>query len=280
MCVIWGVPYLLIRIAVRELTPSTLVFARTAPAALLLLPLAAARGQLRQLRRHWLPLLAFAVIEIALPWLLLASAEEHLTSSLTGLLIASVPLIGAVVATVTGDDRIGGHRLIGLLLGFAGVAAIVGLNVGGSSVAALAEIGGVAVSYAVGPIILSRYLSDLPGLGVIAVAVALCAIGYAPAAAFQLPPSVPSDRVLASVAGLAVVCTAAAFILFFALITEVGPVRATVITYVNSAVAAVLGVTLLSESFTLGMGFGFALVLAGSVLATRRSATPVAVPEP
>jgi len=281
MCLIWGVPYLLIRVAARELTPATLVFGRTALAALLLLPVAAGRGQLRQLGRHWLPLLAFAVIEIALPWLLLASAEEHLTSSLTGLLIAAVPLIGAVIATVTADDdRLGGRRLAGLLVGLAGVAAIVGVDVGGTSVAALAEIGGVAVSYAVGPIILSRYLSDLPSLGVIAASVALCAIGYAPVAAFQLPSSVPSGRVLASVVALAVVCTALAFFVFFALIAEAGPARAMVFVYVNPAVAAVLGVTLLSEKFTAGMGVGFALVLAGSVLATRRSGIPVTIAEP
>jgi drug/metabolite transporter (DMT)-like permease len=272
MCVIWGIPYLLIRVAVRELTPATLVFGRTALAAALLLPVAARRGELRPLLPSWRPLLAFAAVEIALPWVLLGSAEQRLTSSLTGLLLASVPLIGAVVATATGDDDpLGGRRLAGLLLGLVGVSALVGLDVRGTSATPLAEVGLVAVCYAVGPIMLSRTLSDLPRLGVIAVSLAACAIGYAPVAALQLPSSFPAGRVIGSVVGLAVVCTAVAFVLFFALIAELGPARATVITYVNPAVAALLGVTVLGEAFTKGMGIGFALVLAGSVLATQRS---------
>lgn len=288
MCVIWGVPYLLIRVAVRELAPSVLVFSRTATATLLLLPVAALRRELRVLVPYWLPVLLFAVIEIAVPWLLLSRAEQHLSSSLSALLIASVPLISAVMVLFTGhEERLGGRRLAGLLIGLVGVAAIVGLDVGGSSVVALLEIAGVAVSYALGPIILSRYLSELPSLGVIAASLALCAIGYAPFAVTSLPSSVPSGRVLASVAALAVLCTGFAFIVFFALVAEVGPVRSTVITYINPAVAALLGVLILNERFTAGMGVGFVLVLAGSVLATRRTvgagaeapAVPV-VPEP
>ena len=281
MCVIWGVPYLMIRVAVRELTPATLVFARTALAAALLLPIAAGRKELRGLLPHWRPLLLFAAVEIGAPWLLLASAEKHLSSSLTGLLIAAVPLIGAVVATLTGgDEGLGGRRLAGLLIGLAGVAALVGLDVHGTSVTALGEIGAVAVGYAVGPLILARRLSDLPSLGVIAVCLAACALAYAPLAATELPSRVPSGRVAASVVGLAVLCTALAFVLFFALIAEVGPVRATVITYLNPAVAAVLGVSVLGESFTLGMGVGFVLVVTGCALATRKSssqATPAAL---
>ncbi len=272
LCVIWGIPYLLIRVAVRELSPATLVFGRTALAAALLLPIAASRGEIRPLLRrlHWV--LAFAGIEIAAPWLLLGSAEEHLTSSLTGLLLAAVPLIGAVVAGISGDDDpLGGRRLVGLLLGLGGVAALVGLDLGSVKLVPLVEVGIVAVCYAIGPIVLTRSLSDLPRLGVIAVSLAACAIGYAPVAAAQWPSSVPAGRVLASVVTLAVVCTAVAFIVFFALIAEVGPARATVITYVNPAVAALLGVTILAEPFTAGMVVGFALVLAGSVLATAPS---------
>jgi drug/metabolite transporter (DMT)-like permease len=269
MCVIWGIPYLLIRVAVRELTPATLVFARTGLAALLLLPVAAFRGELRPLLRSWRPLVVFTIVEIALPWLFLARAEQKLTSSLTGLLIAAVPLVGALITTVGGSaDRIDGRRWFGLLLGIAGVAALVGLDLGSVDGVALIEVCVVVVGYALGPIVLSRWLSHLPALGVVAASLALTAIGYASVAAFQLPPSFPSAKVTASVVTLAVVCTAVAFLLFFALIAEVGPVRATVITYVNPAVAAILGVTILSERFTVGMGVGFALVLAGSVLAT------------
>jgi drug/metabolite transporter (DMT)-like permease len=277
MCVIWGIPYLLIRVAVRELAPVTLVFFRTVVAALLLTPVALYRGELRPLRRHWRPLLAYTAVEVAIPWVLLARAETKLTSSLTGLLIAAVPLVGAVIVTLTGDrERLGGRRWLGLLVGIVGVAAIVGLNLGQISVVALVEIGFVAVGYAVGPIILSRSMTDLPAYGVVAASLLLTAIVYAPFAAANWPAEVPSAHVVESVLGLAIVCTALAFLVFFALIAEVGPVRATVITYINPAVAAVLGVTLLSEHLTRGMVIGFALVLAGCVLATARSPEAVA----
>ena len=277
MCVIWGVPYLMIRVAVRELAPVTLVFGRTAIAALLLAPVAAYRGELRPLLRRWAPLLAYTAVEVAIPWVLLARAETKLTSSLTGLLIAAVPLVGALIVTLTGErERLGGRSWLGLLIGIGGVAAIVGLDIGQVNALALVEVAFVAVGYAIGPIIFSRSLGDLPALGVVAASLAISAIVYAPFAATHWPASTPSAHVLESVVGLAVVCTALAFLLFFALIAEVGPVRATVITYVNPAVAAVVGVAVLSEHITAGMVIGFALVLAGSVLATRRGPDAVA----
>jgi len=278
MCVIWGVPYLLIRVAVRELAPATLVFARTGLASAVLLPVAAYRRELRPLLGAWRPLLVFAAVEIGVPWLLLNTAETHLASSLTALLVAATPLVAAVSVMATRhEDRLGLLRLTGLLLGLAGVAAVVGLNVGRVNVPALLEVAGVAVAYAVGPILLARYLSHLPSLGVIAVSLGLCAVAYAPIAALRLPAHVPSGRVLASVAGLALACTAVGFVIFFALIAEVGPARALVFTYVNPVVAAIVGVAVLSEPFTAGMGFGFALVLLGCYLATQRAPVPVAV---
>jgi drug/metabolite transporter (DMT)-like permease len=279
MGLIWGIPYLMIKVAVGGLHPATLVFLRTALAALLLVPIAAVRGELRPLLRYWRPLLAFAAIEVAVPWLLLNTAEVRLSSSLSGLLIAGVPLVGAILGWATGGERLGPVRIAGLIVGLAGVGALVGLDLHVGDVWALLEIAGVAVGYAVGPWILARYLSGLPGLGVIAAALGVTALAYLPFALTQLPARVPSRQVLGSVLVLAVVCTALAFVLFFALIAEVGPVRATVITYINPAVAVSLGVLLLHEPFTVGIGVGFALVLTGSVLATRKSRDRSA-PEP
>jgi drug/metabolite transporter (DMT)-like permease len=277
MCLIWGVPYLMIRVAVRELAPVTLVFFRTAIGAALLVPFAARRRELRPLAARWWPLLAYTVVEVVIPWILLARAETKLTSSLTGLLIAAVPLVGAVVVALTGSrERQGRRRWLGLLVGIGGVAALVGLDVGQVDALAVAEVGGVAVCYAIGPIILSRRLKDVPALGVVAASLLLAALVYAPFAALRWPSEVPSSHVVESVIGLAVICTALAFLVFFALITEVGPVRATVITYVNPAVAAVLGVAILSEHLSAGMLVGFALILAGCVLATGRGPEPVA----
>ncbi len=273
MCVIWGIPYLLIRVAVGELSPATLVFLRTGVAALILMPVVIARGGLRGIGRRWVPLIAFAAVEIGVPWLLLASAEQKISSSLAGLLISAVPLMATLIAPLFGNrDWIGPSGVVGLLVGMAGVAAIVGFDLRASAPVALVEMALVAISYAVGPAILSRYLTGVPSVSVIGISLTLCALAYSPVALVQWPHAVPSPSVLASVAGLAVLCTAIAFLLFFALIAEIGPVRATVITYVNPAVAALLGVTVLRESFTFGMGIGFVLVIAGSVLATRRPA--------
>ena len=272
MAVIWGIPYLLIKIAVGELTPVTLVFLRTAVGATLLLPIAAARGGLKPLLPYWRWVLAYTVVEVSLPWFLLSDAERRLSSSLTGLLIAAVPLIGAVVTWLTrGDDRLDVRRIAGLGVGLVGVGALVGLDVSFRDLGAVGEVALVALGYATGPIIVSRRLPSVPSIGVVAASLVVTALAYAPLALRQLPATVPSPRVLLAVAILAVVCTALAFLLFFALIGEAGPVRATVITYFNPAVALLLGVTLLQEPFTLGAVVGFSLILVGSLLATRRA---------
>lgn len=272
MAVIWGIPYLLIKIAVGELTPAGLVLLRTAGGTALLLPIAAARGWLTPLLPYWRWVIAYTVVEVSLPWFLLSDAERRLSSSLTGLLIAAVPLIGAVLQRLTrGDERMGPGRVAGLLVGLGGVAVLVGLNVSFKDLGAVGEVGLVAIGYASGPIIIARRLPHLPAVGVVAASLALTALGYAPLALPQLPRTLPSGRVIVAVGILAIVCTALAFLLFFALIGEVGPVRATVITYFNPAVALLLGVALLQEALTVGAIIGFGLILLGSVLATRRS---------
>jgi drug/metabolite transporter (DMT)-like permease len=275
MCVIWGVPYLLIKVAVEELAPSTLVLARTAIGAALLLPVAFARGQLRPLVGRWRPLLAYTAIEICLPWLLLGFAEQRLSSSLTGLLIAAVPMVGAALARFSGQrERLGVRRLAGLLVGFAGVAALVGFEINGGDTRAVIAVATTAVAYAIGPMIIVRSLHGLPGLGVVAASLGIAAVAYLPAGIAQAPDHWPAAKVTLALVGLGVLCTALAFLVFFALIAEVGPARSTVITYVNPAVAVLLGVTLLNERFTVATGVGFALILAGSVLATARSPEP------
>ncbi len=272
MCLIWGIPYLFIRIAVSELAPVTLVFLRAAVAALVLMPIAVRRGGFRHLFDKWLPLVMFAVVEIGIPWLSISTAEQHISSSLAGLLISAVPLVGVMIAPIFGNrERIGPVNLVGLLLGLVGVAAIVGLDLRATGWVPLLEMALVVVCYAAGPAILARHLSSLPAVSVNAAALTLCAVVYAPLAAFQWPRTIPSYGVLASVAVLALVCSALAFLIFFALIAEIGPVRATVITYINPAVAAVAGIVVLHENFTAGVGIGFVLVLAGSTLATSRA---------
>lgn len=277
MSIIWGIPYLLIRVTVAEISPVLLVFSRTAIAAALLLPIALLRVDLGSVLRHWPWVIAFAAIEIAIPWLMLGAAEQTISSSLAGLLIAGVPLVGAAIAAIVGGpDRVGRRQLGGLLIGFTGVVVIAGGDFSAENALALLQVAVVVVCYALGPFILSRRLIGVPSLGIMALSLALVALLYAPMALADWPTSQPSQEVLASIAILAVVCTAAAFPLFAALIHEVGPVRATVITYVNPVVAAALGVLILAETLTPPMLVGFALAIAGSTLAARRPETPEA----
>jgi len=278
--VIWGLPYLLIRVSVREVTPAFLVFVRTAGASVILAPFVVRRGALRPLLAHWKALLVYTVVEIVVPWLFLFSAEEKVTSSLAGLLVASVPIAGAVIAQVTGTDRLDWRRLTGLGLGIVGAGALVGFDVGRSSLLAASSFLLVVTGYALGPWILHRYLSGLASASVILASLVIAAVGYAPVALLQRPRHALSASVVLSMAGLTVVCTALAFSVFFALVREVGPMRATVITYLNPAVAVLLGVLVLGESFGWATGVGFVAVLGGSFLATRPLRGPKAAPGP
>jgi drug/metabolite transporter (DMT)-like permease len=285
MAVIWGIPYLLIKIAVAELTPATLVLLRTTVAGLILVPLAAARGDIRPLLAQWRWVVAYTFVEVAAPWILLSDAERKLSSSLAGLLIAGVPLVGSVMVWIVGgDDRPDLRRIVGLIVGFVGVALVVGLDVATDDLMAVGEVGLVVIGYALGPMIIARRLQGVPTVGVVAASLALTALAYAPLGIAQLPAALPSTQVLLSVVILGIVCTALAFILFFALIAEVGPIRATIITYFNPAVALVLGVLLLQEPFTVALAGGFALIALGSFVATRRargmSGSADALPQP
>lgn len=274
MSVIWGVPYLLIKVAVGELSPVVVVFGRCLIGAALLLPFTLAKGWLRPALRHWRALLLFTVLEMTGPWLLLSYAETRLSSSLTGLLVAGVPFVAAVTARIAGDeDRLTAVRLAGMALGVVGIGLLLGLDVRGAQVVPLVAVALTIVGYATAPMVVSRKMGDVPGVAASSIALTLTAIVYAPFAVPRLTEvGAASSSALWSVVGLGVVCTAVALAVFFALIREVGPQRALVITFVNPAVAVVLGVLLLSEPFTLGLGVGLPLVLAGCVLATRRSA--------
>jgi drug/metabolite transporter (DMT)-like permease len=266
---LWGMPYLLIRIAVEHIDPLVVAGTRTLMGALLLLPVALHRKALAPAFRKWKWLLAFTVIEMSVPWLLLGHAERHLNSSTAGLLIAVVPLFAALIVTRLGHERLEPRRLFGLAVGFAGVALLIGLDIDFSDYLAVGATILVSLCYAIGPIIIDRKLSDVPAIGVITASLILATIIYAPFAPFLWPSEVTTNAVW-SVVGLGVLCTAAAFLVFFALIAEVGPARATVITYVNPAVAIVLGAMVLNEPLTLGMALGFPLVILGSYLGTMR----------
>lgn len=274
--VAWGIPYLLIKVAGEELAPSTLVLLRTALAAMILAPIALARrdvrGSVPALVRAWPAVLAYTGFEIVGPWLFLARAEQELASSTTAVLISAVPVVGVVVAFATRRaERLGAAGWAGLGLGTVGVVTLVGFDLHPGQFGAVAELVVVVVGYAIGPAILARYLSHLPGMSVVLVSLVVAALVYVPVVALGpgLPAQPLSGEVVASLVVLAVVCTAGAFILLFALVGEIGPVRATSIVYVNPVVAVIAGAIVLGERITPATVGGFVLVLAGSFLATR-----------
>jgi drug/metabolite transporter (DMT)-like permease len=287
MSIIWGIPYLLIKVADGGVSVPVLVFTRVTLGSLLLLPIALHRRELGTLRGHWPWLAAFTVTEIIGPFALLSSAERRLSSSTSGLLIAAVPIIGAVLARLTGPGNGAGDRLTrlrwaGLIIGFGGVALLAGPGTGAGDAVAVAEVLLTALGYAIGPMIANRKLAAVPGAAANTVCLGMAALVYAPFAALTWPKTVPSAQVIASLVALGVVCTAAAFVVYFRLIAEVGAARATVITYVNPAVAVALGVIVLGEPLTIAIVGSFVLILGGSILATRadRPARPSGTHEP
>lgn len=270
MALLWGMPYLFIKEAVDSYSPAAVVAGRTLIGALVLLPIALHRGVLRPALAHWPWVLAFGAIEMAGPFVLLSHAEQTLPSGLTGLLVATVPLFAAIIAFTRGErTALSRARTVGLIVGFAGVTVIVagpGLAVGGDALVAVGEVLLTAVCYAIAPFIVATKLRNVPALGTITLSLAAVGLAYLPVALLT-PHEVPTVRSTVSLLLLAVLCTAVAFIGFFALIAEVGPARAPLFTYVNPVVAILLGVLILGEDLSTGLLLGFPLVLFGCWLA-------------
>jgi drug/metabolite transporter (DMT)-like permease len=270
--VVWGIPYFFIKVAVdADVPPAFVAWSRIALGAMVLLPVAWHRGALRGLGDRWRPIALYGATEIAVPFTLIAIGEQHVSSSLTAILIASMPLIMALLALrLAPEERPRGLRLVGLFVGLGGVVALLGVDVAGTSSEMLgaALILLAAVGYATAPIIIQRSLTDLDPLGPVSVSLGFSALALLPAALIAPPDSVPSFDALASIVALGVVCTAAGLVLFFALIATAGPSRAGVVTYFNPLVAVALGLLVLDEHLGAASAVGLVLILAGSWLAT------------
>jgi drug/metabolite transporter (DMT)-like permease len=277
--VIWGLPYFFIKLALQGLSPAAIACGRVMLATLILLPIAWRRGALRAVMDHKLAVIAFALMEFALPFSAISLGERWISSALTGILIASVPLTVALLSRSFGvHERLGAWRLAGLLLGLVGVATLLGfgtiswpLGWAGVGCMLLAVLG-----YAIGPLIIQRYLRDLDPFGPLAASLAVASVVLLPAAAFTFPAQLPAPLVLWSLGVLGAVCSALAMVLMFYLVGHAGASRASVITYINPAVATLLGVTVLHEHLGVGAYIAFGLILLGSWLATRGSAADVA----
>jgi drug/metabolite transporter (DMT)-like permease len=269
--VLWGIPYFFIKVAVDDLPAVFVAWTRIALGAAILLPIAWRRGDLRGLRGRIWPLIAFAMVEVAGPFTLIPLGERHLSSSLTAILIAAVPLTVAVMAMrFAPDERVTGARLAGLFIGLAGVVLLLGIDVAGHSdelLGALCIIGAM-LGYAGGPLIAKATLADLPAVAPVAAALGVATVALAPLAAFSLPGHAPPFKAVGSVVVLGILCTAVAMVVFFVLLAEAGPSRASVITYVNPVVAVALGVGFLGESLGAASIAGLLLILAGSYLST------------
>jgi drug/metabolite transporter (DMT)-like permease len=273
--IFWGIPYLFIKIAVRELDPTVVVAARAAIAAVVLIPMAVHAKTLGRLFRHWPLIVLFSIIHMVGAFLLISYGEQHVSSSLASLLIAANPLLVALLALgFDKSERVNGPRLLGLLIGMGGLFVLLGFDVGGDGQQWLGAIFILlaATGYAIGALLLKqRPLVELPRISVAAAECSITTIILLPLTLFRLPNTLPSPEVIASLLILGLVCTALALPTFFALIAEVGASRGTVITYVNPAVSVLLGVAFLHEQVTIATAMGFLLIIAGSYLSTTGS---------
>jgi drug/metabolite transporter (DMT)-like permease len=277
--IIWGLPYFFIKVALQEVSPLILAFSRVLLATLILMPIAWHRGALRSLAQHKMAIIAFGLVEFAIPFTLISLGERWISSSVTGILIAMVPLSIALIQRYFGiREALGAWRIAGLVIGFIGVAALLGtgsisgwLGWAGVGCMLLATIG-----YAVGPLIIQRHLHGLDSIGPLAASLLVASIFLLIPAALDFPSSLPSAKALASIAVLGIVCTAIAMLVMFYLVHHAGASRASVITYINPVVATLLGVMVLDEHLGLGGFIAFALILLGSWLATRGKLTRAA----
>jgi len=276
MSVIWGLPYLLIRVAVRQLDPGVLVFLRTGPAPVLLAPVVIAQRQLPTLLRHLHWITVFGVVEFGVPWFLISTSERHITSSLSSLLICCVPLFSVVIQRLRrAGEEVAPRRYLGLAIGAIGVASLVGLNLHGGTITWLGFMLLVCLGYSIGPVILATKLRHIPGPTVVMGATAVVALCWLPWTIVHWPTHV-SGETWQCAAVLSLVCSVIAFLVFFRLIKEVGASRAVVVTYFNTAIAVILGIVGLHEPLTPAILVGFPLVIVGCVVATS-SPTPALV---
>lgn len=273
----WGLPYLFIRIAVEDFSTWTIVFSRVVIGAAVLIPIAINRKLLMPALKAWKYVLAYAALEMIGPWYLITEAEREINSGLTGLLVATVPFFGLLIGIFYQKDNSLKHpkTLAGLAIGFTGIVLLVGIDAlsGQISLPHVLMIILAAVGYAIAPVIVATKIPHVSGVAVNGLAMTMVAIVYAIPAMIFFPAEIaanPPAESWLSILGLGVICSAIAFVAFFRLVTAIGSARATLVTYMNMAVAVVLGIILLAEPITPGILVGLPLVVIGSVLATRK----------
>ena len=270
---LWGTPYLFLKIAVAEISPAAIVFLRVLIGAIVLMPFAIRQKTFFIARKYWPFVLLYTITELIGPWYLITNAEQKITSGLAGLLVATVPIWAAILASIFGDHTVWHKsRLFGLIIGFIGVVAVVGIESlsGRQDILSISMVILAAMGYAYAINMINRRIPQVAGLALNTWAMIITSVVYLPFALASWPSESPSIQAIGSVLALGVFCTAIAFILFFKVMVEVGPPRASLVTYLNTAVAVLLGVVLLGEPLTLGIALGLPLVLIGSYFASRK----------
>jgi drug/metabolite transporter (DMT)-like permease len=273
---LWGIPYLLIKVAVEELSPTIIVLSRVVIGSAILIPMAMRRGSLMPAIKAWRYVIPYAIGEMIGPWFLITAAEEKMTSGLAGLLVATVPIWATLIASMHGDKTVWqSKRLIGILIGFIGIVLVVGIESfsGRQSIVAIFMILIAAIGYAWAVTMVTSKIPHIEPISINAVAMVFTVIVYLPFLFIYMPDKVPSTEALGSVIILGLFPTALAFILFFQLIKDIGTARGSLVTYLNTAFAVMLGVIILNEPFTLGIAIGLPLVLIGSYFASRKTTT-------
>jgi drug/metabolite transporter (DMT)-like permease len=273
---LWGVPYLFMRVAVREFDPSVVVFGRVVIGAAILFPIAIRRGVVKETLRGFKWILAYAIFEMCGPWYLITHAETKINSGLAGLLVATVPIWSTIYSSLAGDKTVWhAKRLMGIIIGFIGLVLIVGIETisGSADVFSVFQTVLAAILYSTAMAIILKGMPNGDGVAINAIAMAITAIIFAPAALTSLPTEMPSLNATASLIGLGVLSTGVAFMIYFTLIKEIGQARGSLVTYLNTAFAVVLGVIILGEPLTIGILTGLPLVLLGSYFASRKPVT-------
>jgi len=274
---LWGIPYLLIALLVDDAIPASLVVvSRTVIGAAVLIPVAAKRGTLKPALKAWKYILPYAIGEMFIPWILITNAEKHINSGLAGLLIATVPIWSTILASLKGDKTVWhSSRLFGILIGFIGIVLVVGVEslTGKADLLSITMVLIPAITYAWSVIMINQKIPHIDGIAINGIAMTMTAIFYLPIALFQLPNHMISGKSIVALTALGLFPTALAFVIFFILIKDIGPARASLVTYLNTAFAVVLGIIFHNEHPTLGTYLGLPLVLIGSYFASRKMKT-------
>jgi drug/metabolite transporter (DMT)-like permease len=270
---LWGIPYLLMKVAVEEIPPSAIVAGRTLIGAAILIPVALYRKTFKGAVLGLKYVAFYALLEMIGPWILISTAQKKIDSGLAGLLISTVPIFAAIITSLRGDHSVWQFkRMFGIVVGFIGLIAVVGIESfsGNSDPASIAMMILAAMGYSYAIIMVTTNLPLVDGIAINGLAMAITSIFWAPLAIAQWPSQVSLKPALSLIA-LGVLCTALAFLIFFKLLAEIGPARGSLVTYLNTSVAVVLGVIVLDEPITVGLIIGLPLVLIGSYLASKKS---------